>query len=236
MLNIRPLRAVAVPAVLYTLACSTAASRGTGPGGVLTLGSVPVSKGCEAYARPSPLPTEAVLFTPGVLQRALQPYHGMGTLLLAARFDQEGQLARVAAIGGTVPDSVRTSLVRSVGAAFVPDKRYAAGSLRVLLSVLDSVTSTIGRSEYCPPVVVTGAAGIGSVTADAPVDQVPNVTSPHYSVLVNVDGRIVQSKLVRSSGNRTIDDDLARGFPNWRLRPALLDGVPIAAWIDVPAK
>ena len=233
---VRPLHAAAMLAFGCTVGCSAGASRGAGPGGVLTIGAEPVSKGCEAYARPSPLPTEAALFQPGELQGALQAYRGAGTLLLAARFDQQGQVARVAPIGGTVPDSLRAPLVRIVGASFVPDKRYAAGSLRVLLAVLDSVTATIGRSEYCAPVVVSGATGSGSVTADVPVDQVPSVTSPHYSVLVSVDGRIVQSKLVRSSGNRTVDDDIARGFPSWRLRPALLDGAPIAAWIDVPAR
>ena len=233
---IRQWRAAAPLALACALGCSAGASHGTAPGGVLTLGSVPVRKGCEAYARPSPLPSEAALFKPGELQRALQPYHGAGTLLLAARFDQEGQMARVAAIGGTVPDSLRAKIVHASGTAFMPDKRYAAGSLRVLLAVLDSVTATIGRSEYCPPVVVSGATGNGSVTVDAPVDQVPSIGTPHYSVLVSVDGRIVQSKLVRSSGNRTIDGDLARGFPSWRLRPALLDGAPIAAWIDIPAR
>ena len=213
--------------------CATGAKGGTG--GVLLIEPARVGKGCEAWNQPAPLPASATLLKAGVLQ---PPAGGSpsGTLLLAMRFDQDGQLDRLATIGGTMADSLRAPLEGAVRRAVIPDKRYASGSFRVLLAVADSVTTMVGRSEYCPPVIVSGASGTGSVTVDMPADRVPNIETPHYSVLVNKSGRIVQSKLLQSSGNRTIDDDVARGFPNWRLRPALLDGAPIAAWINVPAR
>jgi len=157
-------------------------------------------------------------------------------MLLAMRFDQDGKLDRFASIGGSTPDSLRVPLERIVRQAIVPDKRYASGSFRVLLAATDSLSITVGRSEYCPPVVVSGAAGTGSVTVDMPVEQASSIRPVRYSVLVNASGRIVQSKLIQSSGNRTIDDEILRGFPNWRLRPATLDSVPIAAWMDVPKR
>ena len=73
----------------------------------------------------------------------------------------------------------------------------------------------------------------GSAPASTPVAR---AVKQDLVVSVGGVGRIVQSKLIQSSGNRTIDDEILRGFPNWRLRPATLDSVPIAAWMDVPKR
>jgi hypothetical protein len=203
--------------------------------GVLLIPPERLGKGCEAWGQPTALPTASALFKPGALETASGELRS-GTLLAAVRFDQDGRLDRLASIGGSAPDSLRVPLELVVRQAIVPDKRYASGSLRVLLAATDSLSITVGRSEYCPPVVVSGAATSGSVTVDMPVEQASSIRPARYSVLVNTSGRIVQSKLIQSSGNRTIDDEILRGFPNWRLRPALLDSVPISAWMDVPAR
>jgi len=224
--------AVLVPAMLLA-ACASGGK--VGAGGVLLVPPERLGKGCEPWDQPTPLPSASALFKSGVLEQAAGGFRG-GTLLLAMRFDQDGQLDRFASIGGSTPDSLRVPLERIVRQAIVPDKRYASGSFRVLLAATDSLSITVGRSEYCPPVVVSGAAGTGSVTVDMPVEQASSIRPVRYSVLVNASGRIVQSKLIQSSGNRTIDDEILRGFPNWRLRPATLDSVPIAAWMDVPKR
>lgn len=218
------------------LAVVLAACAGGGKGqaeGVLLIPPERLGKGCEPWRQPTPLPSSSELLRPGTLQQVSGQLRA-GTLLLAMRFDQDGRIDRLAVIGGSASDSTRSPVERVVQQGVVPDKRYASGSFRVLLTGGDSVNATVGRSEYCPPVKLNSASGQSAVTVDLPADQVSSIRAARYNVLVNTSGRVVQTKLVQSSGNRSIDDQVARDFLNWRLRPALLDSTPVAAWMDVP--
>jgi periplasmic protein TonB len=57
--------------------------------------------------------------------------------------------------------------------------------------------------------------------------------STTVSVLVGVDGRVVDSKITKSSGFRDLDKATQSAFGKCRFKPTTLDGKPEQAWVPV---
>jgi len=53
------------------------------------------------------------------------------------------------------------------------------------------------------------------------------------NVLINADGRILESKLARTSGSRRLDDAAKEGLSGCRPKPAIVDGKPERSWVIV---
>jgi protein TonB len=54
-----------------------------------------------------------------------------------------------------------------------------------------------------------------------------------FSVLINSDGRILESKMERSSGHRRLDDIAKEGLRDCKPKPAIVDGKPERSWTTV---
>ncbi len=54
-----------------------------------------------------------------------------------------------------------------------------------------------------------------------------------FSVLINSDGRILESKMERSSGHRRLDDVAKEGLRDCKPKPAIVDGKPERSWTVV---
>jgi len=82
----------------------------------------------------------------------------------------------------------------------------------------------------------------------APVVQAASCEKPEYppasrranetgtvllNFLVDVNGRVVQSKIERSSGSRRLDDAALAGLELCKFQPATLDGRPTRAWARI---
>ncbi|GAA5314952.1 MAG: hypothetical protein AseanaTS_01560 [Candidatus Pelagadaptatus aseana] len=52
--------------------------------------------------------------------------------------------------------------------------------------------------------------------------------------LVNKEGKTQQVKLVRSSGYPLLDNSALRAVEGWEFKAALVDDVPVMAWVEVP--
>ena len=53
-------------------------------------------------------------------------------------------------------------------------------------------------------------------------------------ILVNIDGRVEDVRMVVSSGHAELDQTALRAVRLWRFSPALQKGVPVAAWATLP--
>jgi protein TonB len=53
------------------------------------------------------------------------------------------------------------------------------------------------------------------------------------NLLINTDGRILESKLVRSSGSKRLDEAAREGLSGCKPKPAIVDGKPERSWVIV---
>jgi len=53
------------------------------------------------------------------------------------------------------------------------------------------------------------------------------------NVLINADGRILESKLARTSGSKRLDEAAKEGLSGCNPKPAIVDGKPERAWVIV---
>ena len=53
-------------------------------------------------------------------------------------------------------------------------------------------------------------------------------------VNIGTDGKVGQVEVQQSSGNADLDQVAARAVRNWKFRPAMNAGTPVAKWIAVP--
>jgi len=53
------------------------------------------------------------------------------------------------------------------------------------------------------------------------------------SFLIDAGGRVIQSKVERSSGSRRLDEAAREGLGLCKFRPATVDGVPTQAWARI---
>ncbi len=107
---------------------------------------------------------------------------------------------------------------------------------------------TITAVAPTPPAVALAPTPAPQAVRTAPVVLASSCDKPEYppaarranetgtvllSFLIDASGRVIQSKVERSSGSRRLDDAAREGLGLCKFRPATVDGAPTQAWARI---
>ncbi len=222
--------------LLVMLAQGACAGRNRASMDVLTMGAATGNRGCQAAPAPANLPEVDAVLQPERLQPALEDAAPArrGALLASVRFAPDGHVAAVRLLETTLPGPEAEQLTAAIRGAIVPTTALADATLRVLVERLDSMTVRVGRSEYCPPKLMS--APPIAAQASIPSAQVASVGQPRFLVLVDERGSVVRHRLLEGSGLPQLDAAAARSASQARFQPARVDGETRQAWTEYPER
>jgi len=165
----------------------------------------------------------------------VEPVHSLVTV----RFDERGGVQHVGVLASSV-DSVTDRAVRdALAGALVPQPPADPWGIRVLLVLGDQPSIQFERAERCPPVLLERPSPrivserVITVPADQLHDMAEEPNSPvRLRVLIDERGRVARSTVIRSTGERSLDQAAISHWRNARFRPGTLDGIPIPMWYE----
>lgn len=209
----------------------------------LLLSSAPPPEGrtCYATAAPATLPpVDALVDSAALLARFQSLGDGpTASALLSVRFDERGvPSARV--LEGNLPAEHREGFARLALTALKPEPAAPPWSVRLKVTSDSSPRVRVGRSELCPAIPVGTLDVVVSrrevTSSGVPPAAPPTRSTPHFSILVDSNGQLVDIRLKQSSGESDVDQQLENGLRQKTFRPTLLDGAPILAWTEWPVR
>src|SRR2546429_6518942 len=65
---------------------------------------------------------------------------------------------------------------------------------------------------------------------------VPSIRTPRLSLLIDVTGRVLQTRLLEGSTDSDVDRAFEQSLRGRRFRPALIDGQGVTAWTEWPLR
>ena len=236
-------------ALVVTAACAAGTSAVDRSTMFLSAAPAPQGRICHPAANPATLPSADAVVDSGAVARGARPGAGEpgGYALFSLQFDNQGRVAAFHTIESTLAADRKTSIEQLTLNRVRVQPAGDPSSLRLKVTS-DSVTRIqVGRSELCPAVLTenldivtniatssgsrSGGRGRGASPAAPSVEPPP---TPHFSVLVDSTGRLLDLKMTQSSGDNGFDQRVQSGLQEKRFRPTLLDGVPIIAWTRWP--
>ena len=227
-------------ALLLTVACATS---GSPDRAAVLLSNAPPPEGrlCHAATNPATLPATGALVDSAGLIDSLRVGSGQrtGSALLSLRFDDRGHPVWVRVIESNL-GSDEAPAVESLVTRMLRTQAPAPGwSVRLKVLTDTAPRLQVGRSELCPAVpsgtveITTRQVVSGRSLGSLPVPT-QHPRTPRFAILVDTIGRLLDSRLVESSGDDDVDRQVQAAFQNRQLRPTLLDGAPIVAWTEWP--
>jgi TonB family protein len=161
-----------------------------------------------------------------------------GEILMALHFDADGQLVNTILLETDFAADT-ADMYAAVAASLA--RRRALGEfhgLRLRVHTRDPVSVTLEHSEYCAPQEhpVMSSRQLREVINDQELPAI--TTSGRWTIRVRVgaNGKVLETRLVESSGSRVIDDLMLRDAESLRFRPATLDGLPVAVWHELSTR
>jgi hypothetical protein len=163
-----------------------------------------------------------------------------GHVLFSLRFDEQGRILSIRAVESTLSAGPEESMNRATLGALRPQAPGQPWSVRLQVTTGDSSQVRIGRSEVCSavlsgPIDIMVSRTVVSSSGAQPAAQ-PERATPHFLLLVDSAGRLIQITLKQSSGESDVDQQLESALRNKNFRPTLLDGAPILAWTEWPLR
>ena len=112
---------------------------------------------------------------------------------------------------------------------YIPPPEVTVQAPVVLAPTITAVTSVKPPEEYRTPAVVD--ANTCEKPAYPPAARRANETGiVRLTFLIDVDGRVLDSKVERTSGSRRLDEAARAGLSLCRFKPATLNGRPERTW------
>jgi hypothetical protein len=135
----------------------------------------------------------------------------------------------------------RQELERLVIRSLRPQAPAPSWSVRMRVDSDSVPRLRIGRSELCPAVPVgmleiTRTQRVVTRSPAAIPEPPPQPSVPHFSVLVDTTGRLLQLTAVQTSGDPDFDRQFREALETHRFRPTLLDGKAVVAWTEWPLR
>ncbi len=144
-------------------------------------------------------------------------------------------------------DSTNAMAANVLARSVWPEKPADLWAVRVHVTGGAAPALTLSRATYCPPVLAPGSQPV-RVTAQAREERVSSGggvlrvqgimqgTAP-VPLLCELDitqrGDVNNVKVIRSSGNREVDEHVTRMLVQQKYEPALLDGIPVPSVLRV---
>lgn len=189
---------------------------------------------CSPAAAPKQLPDVAALFDLEGLRREIAREGAMGPadgeMIFSVRFAADGQREWLQQIG-TDPNAPPSRVQRLAVTHLLPQ---APGrepwSVRLHVTSGDSLQFRVARSEACPVQRIERAIppSLGPMSSQ---DFAELRRAGRYRVGVNVSatGVVLSVEMLQRSGSRMVDDSALNVARRSKYRPALVDGIPVAA-------
>lgn len=205
---------------------------------------------CSAVnADDEPPPPVDEVFDPQALSHALEQAGGAeGDFLLLSVRLMDRSVDRLAALAGNLDGDVQEDLVDELRSALqpIPDIDAWTGRMRIDFGAEPEVR--LGISTGCRPEMLNkdeAAQALSRLTRGVPVsafpmtrdsegNQVPGPLTLLAHFRISEEGRVVESRVERSSGHSEVDRAALQIAPMLRFTPALQDGIPTVAWVAIP--
>lgn len=205
-------------------------------------GTYPVKR-CVAAPFPAELPPLDSVLDATRLIAALRGAGVANELVLSLRLSAlQGAGPRVRVVEKKVSNAVAERASRAVEAALrdvPPDRPWA---FRLVIDGEQGPAISLTRSEVCGASPRARHAQVRTaVVTESELDAIRREAERYqqqrrlmlHRVLVDADGRVLAFELVRSSGDGRMDFNESGLFKTDRFGPTRLDGVPVAAWIEL---
>ena len=240
-MTIRPVRLLC-----STLSWSLALAVSRAPGQDLTPrpdvpGSYTVAR-CIDLPLPAQLPPLDSVLDSATVATELRLAGVSKPVLFGLRIGALATTPSVRVLDAKVPASLADTARRIIEAALrpIPADRQWAFRLRVEGS---EPRFQLERSRLCAgsPPLRDVRSGVATVTADQLAQMRREIEdnkrkrgAMRHRVFADALGRVVTVELVRTSGDAQMDANEAETLQRRRFAPTKLDGLPVAAWIEVP--
>lgn len=226
-------------ALLLTVACAS----GSPDRAAVLLTNAPSPEGrlCHVATNPVALPSTGVLVDSAGLINDVRVGKGgrTGYVLLSLRFDEQGHPVWVRMIENNLGSDQPQAVENLVSRMLRPQAPAPSWSVRLKVLVDTVPRLQIGRSELCPAVasgtveITTRQVVSGRALATLREPARPPRTT-RFEILVDTAGRLLDSKLLETSGDDDVDRRFQAALQTRQLRPTLLDGKPVVAWTEWP--
>lgn len=159
-------------------------------------------------------------------------------VLVSLQFGESGGLAHAAVLWRNTAVDTASAVGVAVARVFRAQEplgpRQDPWGLRIRVHTIEGLALAVERAEFCPPELVSlGTSRIGTVVLNARESAEFMRDGRGYArALVGIDGIVQNVELVNGSGSAELDRDLVNGAWQARYKPALLDGQPVAVWVD----
>ena len=232
-------RALYALAPLLTAACTS----GSLDRAAVLLTSAPPPEGrlCHVATNPVALPSTGVLVDSAGLINSVRVGKGerTGYALLSLRFDERGHPAWVRVIENNLGSDQPQVVESLVSRMLRPETPAPSWSVRLKVLVDTAPKLQIGRSELCPAipsgtVEITTRQVVSGRSLATLREPAQHPRAPRFAILVDTAGRLLDIKLLETSGDDDIDRQFQAAFQNRELRPTLLDGKAVVAWTEWP--
>jgi TonB family protein len=160
---------------------------------------------------------------------------GLEEALFAIRFEPDGKPAPTVPLESAFSLAVADSQAEMVTAHVTQQPPGPVWGVRLRITSTPLPRVLLERSVFCPPRLDQSTLRIPFAAngAAGELEEARRPEPPLVRVLVDRDGRVVEVRILRSSGSSTVDRTFEDGLRSARFRPALLDDTPVPAWYEI---
>jgi hypothetical protein len=189
---------------------------------------------CELQ-RSSELPALTAVFdsAAGFAALAALPPSWNGQLVISLSFSPTGTAGQARVLATDLPDSLASVVLKTVAAAVRDLAAPGLPGARLLASI-GPPGVRLEPATYCPPEPGPDGNAVArvAVTTTGPAPAI--LRSPRLRLLVREDGAVETVDLEAGSGLAELDREVVERARHQELKPALVDGIPVAVWLRRP--
>jgi len=233
-----------MPICLLASACAGPVSSINREAALLSLAPPPEGRTCGVATAPKVLPSAAALVDSVRLISSARtpPGDPPAYALLSLRFDDHGRPTWTRVIETSLGQAQREAIERLVAPSVLPQVEAPSWSMRLKVEISAAPELRVGRSEICPAVPEPGTIDVTTSTRVSTTGRgvrpqaVPSIRTPRLSLLIDVTGRVLQTRLLEGSTDSDVDRAFEQSLRGRRFRPALIDGQGVTAWTEWPLR
>jgi periplasmic protein TonB len=157
--------------------------------------------------------------------------YGSTTLLIDV--DKKGKVHNPRVLKAFREDLDKAAVKSAKDWHFEPKKGEKLAPSTVQIDVTFDCREQIYRvnGDIRPPKLLPGNPEIGPARKAPPEKDFSGQTL--LTIIVGTDGKVKSAKVLRSSGNKQVDEKVLKAVRDWQFSPAMKDGKPVAVMVNV---